>query len=282
MIDAERTIRIGDDDFEWFRSYFGRRTGIYFEEHKRYFVDRRLEARVRETGHDSVRQYFAFVQFQPSQDEFQRLVNVMTTNETYFYREDYQLHALTGTVLDEVVRRKQPGQPIRIWSMPCSTGEEPYSIAIHLLDAWPRMEDVDVEIIGSDINSDVLAACRRGVYSERAIRNVPERLLRRYFTRLREGEYAVAQELRDAITFTQVNITCPEETRGYRGFDVVFCRNMLIYFSGATQRDAVETIYGALNPGGFIFLGHSESMSRISSLFKVVKASSSLIYQRPL
>jgi chemotaxis protein methyltransferase CheR len=273
---------ISDHEFEAFREYFGRKIGIYFEPSKRYFVDRRLEQRMRETGHRTCGQYLRFVQLQTSQVELQALVNAMTVNETYFFREEYQLEALVGHVMDDLLARKRAGEPLRIWSLPCSTGEEPYSIAMYLLEHWGPMSRIDVEIVGSDINSAVLDSCRRGVYTAYSMRNLPPELQRKYFQRLDNGNFQISADLRDAISFTNVNIIDPATLRGYRDFDLVFCRNLLIYFDEATRRDAVQSLYDALAPGGFICLGHSESMSRISSLFTVAKMSNSLIYQKPL
>jgi len=279
---TEEILAVTDDEFVWFRDFFGRKTGIYFEDNKRYFVDRRLTARMQATGHKSCLLYLRFVQFQASQSEFQRLVNAMTVNETYFFREDYQLIALVDGVLDDVRKRKRPGESIRIWSMPCSTGEEPYSIAIYLLEHWPGMAEADVEIIGSDINSAVLDSAREGVFSDYALRSTPPSIVAKYFKQVSDTTHKLIPEIREAITFTQVNLSNPDETRSYRGFDIVFCRNLLIYFDSASRREAVECLYGALNPGGYVFLGHSESMSRISSLFTISKAADALVYQKPL
>jgi chemotaxis protein methyltransferase CheR len=276
------TSGISDDEFMWFQDYFGRKTGIFFEDNKRYFVDRRLAARMQATGHKSCLLYLRFVQFQSSQSEFQKLVNAMTVNETYFFREEYQLSALIDGVMDDVRKRKAPGEAIRIWSMPCSTGEEPYSIAIYLMEHWSGMAETDVEIVGSDINSAVLDSARGGLFTDYALRNTPPNIVAKYFKQVSETGYEVLREIREAISFTQVNLTNPDETRSYRGFDIVFCRNLLIYFDSASRREAVECLYGALNPGGYVFLGHSESMSRISSLFTIARNADALAYQRPL
>jgi hypothetical protein len=178
---AEEVSAVTSEEFAWFQDYFGRKTGIYFEDNKRYFVDRRLTARMQATGHKSCLLYLRFVQFQPSQSEYQKLVNAMTVNETYFFREEYQLSALVDGVMDDVRKRKAPGQSIRIWSMPCSTGEEPYSIAIYLMEHWPGMAEADVEIVGSDINSTVLDAAREGVFTDYALRNTPPHIVAKYF-----------------------------------------------------------------------------------------------------
>jgi len=280
--DVEEASGISDEEFTWFQDYFGRKTGIYFEDNKRYFVDRRLTARMRATGHKSCLLYLRFVQFQPSQSEFQKLVNAMTVNETYFFREEYQLSALVDGVMDDVRSRKAPGESIRVWSMPCSTGEEPYSIAIYLMEHWSGMAEADVEIIGSDINSTVLDSAREGIFTDYALRNTPPNIVAKYFKQRSDTEHEILPEIREAISFTQVNLTNPDETRSYRGFDIVFCRNLLIYFDSTSRREAVECFYGALNPGGYVFLGHSESMSRISSLFTIARAADALAYQKPL
>ena len=273
---------ITDAEFERFRDFFYRKTGIRFEDSKRYFVDKRLIERIQRTGHDSFRSYFTFMRFQASGAELQELINVMTVNETYFFREEYQFECMVENVLDEVVRRKGINEEIRIWSIPSSTGEEPYSIALYLLEKWPAIEEIDVEIVSSDIDSMVLERCRKGVYSQRSIQYLPTTLLRKYFVPLAGGYYKIDDGLRDVVRFTQVNLSSPEQTRGYRDFDLIFCRNLLIYFDDASRRQAAEVFYDALAPGGFIFLGHSESMSRISSLFTVRKFPKAMAYQKPV
>ncbi|MFE1600476.1 CheR family methyltransferase [Methylobacterium sp. ID0610] len=271
---------VSDDDFSRFRDFFYRRTGIMFADNKRYFVDKRLQERMLTSGQRDFRIYFNMMRFQASGQEFQDLVNLMTVNETYFYREEYQFRCLVESILPEVARRKARGEPVRIWSVPCATGEEPYSIAFQLLDNWPEVDRHDVEIVASDIDTNVLAQARRGFYGERAVQHVPVETLRRFTRRTRDG-YEVIPAIRDSIAFERVNLSDPLSTRQFRGFDVVFCRNLLIYFDEASRRDAAQTIYEALVPGGFVCLGHSESMSRISSLFAIRKFAEAIVYQKP-
>ena len=268
-------------EFDKFRDFFYRKTGIQFGDSKRYFVDKRLIERIQVTGHESFRRYFQFMRFQASGLEVQELINCMTVNETYFFREEYQFECLVEETLNEIVKNK-PGKPIRIWSIPSSSGEEPYSIALTLLEKWPLINNVDIEIVSSDIDSDILDRCQKGIYTERSLMNVSAILRQRYFTKLPDGNWQICKDLRDSVRFTQVNLAEPSSTRSYRGFDVIFCRNLLIYFDDASRRDAANVFYGALNPGGFVFLGHSESMSRISSLFKVRKFTKALAYQKPM
>ncbi|MET3414226.1 MULTISPECIES: CheR family methyltransferase [Methylobacterium] len=272
---------VTDADFVRFRDFFYRKTGIMFADNKRYFVDKRLQERMLASALPVFRDYFNTLRFQASGQEFQTLVNLMTVNETYFYREEYQFRCLVRSILPEVTRRKRPGEPVRIWSVPCSTGEEPYSIAFQLLDTWPEVDRYDIEIVASDIDTAVLDQAKRGLYGDRAVQHVPRATLERY-TRRVQGAHEVIPDIRESIAFARVNLSDPLSTRQFRGFDVVFCRNLLIYFDDASRRGAAQTLYEALDPGGFVCLGHSESMSRISALFDLRKFAEAIVYQKPL
>lgn len=272
---------LNPEDFDKFRDFFYRRTGIYFDEGKRYFVDKRVLQRMEETGHDTFREYFMLLRFQASQQEFQQIVNAMTVNETYFFREEHQLKCMVGPILDEIVRRSRGTAPVRILSMPCSIGEEPFSIVLYLLEFWSKINEIDVQVYGSDIDTNVLEQCRGGVFSARSVQYVPPRILTRYFRRLGEDRYQIADDLRECVEFMHVNLNDPMQTMRLRNFDLIFCRNLLIYFDDASRRQAAESFYDALRPGGFIFLGHSGSMSRMSSLFKVRKFDDAIAYQKP-
>lgn len=274
-------IAITDDDFQKFREYFYRKTGISFEQSKRYFVDKRLVERIEATDCGSFRSYFTMVRFEASGEELQHLTNLMTVNETYFVREEYQFQCLVDSMLPEIVSRKTDTKPIRIWCMPSSSGEEPYTVAMYLLEKWPGLKDWDIEIISSDIDTKILQKARLGRYSARSVQHVPAAWLSKYFTRVGE-DYQICEELREAVEFTRVNLAEPADTRPYRNFDVIFCRNLLIYFDDVSRKAAAETFFDALNPGGYLGLGHSESMSRISSLYKVCKFPQAIIYQKPL
>jgi chemotaxis protein methyltransferase CheR len=273
---------ITDADFQKFREYFYRKTGIQFDDTKRYFVDKRLIERMEATGSDSFRQYFIGLRFEADGQEMQALVNAMTVNETYFFREQYQFECLVNSLLDEVATRKKPGQRIRIWSIPSSTGEEPYSIAIYLLERWSRINDFDVEIMSSDIDTQVLSMAQRGVYSQRSIANLPKAYLNKYFTQNKEDDWVISRDLVDAVEFSRVNLSELNDTRRFRDVDIIFCRNLLIYFDDLSRRLAAEAMFDALRPGGFVCLGHSESMSRISSLFAVRRFPDAMVYQKPL
>lgn len=272
---------ISTEDFDRFREYFYRRSGIQFEPSKRYFVDKRLLDRIEVNGCSGFRDYFALLRFEASGREWQALVNEMTVNETYFMREDYQFECLVQSMLPELLTRKRPGEPLRIWVMPSSSGEEAYGIAMFLLERWPQLKDWDVEIVSSDIDTRILAQAQAGLYSQRAVQQLPPAWLEKYFTRQPDG-WRICPALREAVAFTRVNLNDASEVAAYRDFDVVFCRNLLIYFDDASRRRAAESFFDVLRPGGFICLGHSESMSRISSLFRIRKFPQAIVYQKPL
>jgi chemotaxis protein methyltransferase CheR len=271
--------RITEDDFGKFQEFFYRKTGIRFENTKRYFVDKRLVDRMGATDSDSFRDYFTMLRFEAAGTELQTLINVMTINETYFFREEYQFLCLVNSILPEIIARRQHDGPIRIWVVPSSTGEEPYSIAICLLERWLAINDWDVEIISSDIDTNVLNHARAGLYSARSTQHVPEAYMRKYFRRTPEG-FQLTDNLRGAVEFTRVNLQERTDVWSYSNFDVIFCRNMLIYFDDVSRKQAVQTLFDALRPGGFLLLGHSESMSRISALYKVRKFREAIVYQK--
>jgi len=271
------------EDFKVFRDYFYKKTGIEFEDSKRYFVDKRILKRIEATGARSFREYFVAMRFEVGQTEFQNIVNLMTVNETYFNREDHQFRTLVQEVLPEITaRRERAHRPIRILCLPSSTGEEPYTIAMTLIDQWPDLDKYDVEISGADIDTEVLRRAEAGRYSRRSVQNLPAQQLRTYFEAQEDGSYLLSQDIRDAVHFFRINVCDPAETRNLRHHDVVFCRNMLIYFDDKSRRMAVEALYDALDPGGFLFFGHSESISRTSALFQLRRFRDSSVYQRPL
>jgi chemotaxis protein methyltransferase CheR len=268
------------EEFRKLCEFIYRRTGMVFTEAKRYYIERRVIERMTATGSLSFADYFARLRTD-TQLEIEQFINAFTVNETYFYREDHQLKCLATDLLAERVRHKKKGDLIRIWSAPCSTGEEPYSIAMWLLENWPLVDDYEIEIVASDIDTGVLESARAGKFGKRALMRLSPYLVEKYFSALDEDTWQILDDLRESVRFGTVNIVEPGETRPYGRFDVIFCRNVLIYFDDASRRIAAENLYETLLPGGFICLGHTESMSRISSLFEVRRFADAIVYQRP-
>lgn len=273
--------QITEEEFRRLCEFLYRRTGMVFTEAKRYYVERRVKDRMSATEAASFASYFALLR-SDMRGEVEQFVNAFTVNETYFYREDHQLKCLTNDLLARLTAGRPRSRSLRIWSTPCSTGEEPYSIAIWLLENWPQVDAYDVEIVGSDIDTQALEAARQGVFSKRALMRLSSDLIAKYFVSLGEDHWRVLEDLRQSVRFTPVNLIEQSETRGHGVFDVIFCRNVLIYFNDASRRIAAENLYESLVPGGYICLGHTESMSRISPLFEVRRYADAIVYQKPV
>jgi chemotaxis protein methyltransferase CheR len=266
-------------DLERFCAYLYERTGMVYGEAKRYYIERRIADRMTATGTGDFAGYFVRLRSDPF--ELEALINAFTVNETYFYREEHQLKALSRAILPEIVKTKGPGDKVRIWCVPCSTGEEPYSVAIWLLENWPLVDAYNVEIVGSDIDTRVLEAARAGVYGERALSRLPPDVANRYFEPPTPAGRAIIQDLKESVSFAPVNLIRSGTMAAAGMFEVIFCRNVLIYFDETARAKAVENLHASLRPGGFILLGHSESMSRISDRFSVRRFEDAIVYQRP-
>ena len=256
-----------------------RLTGMTFGENKRYYIERRIAERMKQSGIVSPRAYLAHAGL--DQAERQALINAFTINETYFYREDHQFRALGDQILPDVVRTKRPGDLVRIWSLPCSTGDEPYSIAIWLLENWPMVDAYNIEIVGSDIDTVAIEAAKAGRYAARALSRLPGALVDRYFEAEHRHHRRIIDDLRESVQFTVVNLVDPASVALQGRFDVILCRNLLIYFDDASRLAAADNLYDRLHPSGFLCLGHSESMARISDRFEFVRLDDAIVYRRP-
>ena len=257
--EEDRAAYVSPEDVRRLCEFLYRRTGMLFAEDKRYYIDRRLHERIAATGAQSFQAYFALLR-SGLDSEVEHLVNAFTINETYFFREDHQLRCMTSDLLGAVIRTKRPGDPIRIWSVPCSTGEEPYSIAIWLMENFPGVDNYQIEIVGSDIDTRALAAAADGVYGARALMKLSPALIARYFENVSADAHRIDAGLRASIQFTEVNLIDARATARHGRFDIIFCRNVLIYFERETQRKVIEQLCSHLRPGGYLLVGHSESM----------------------
>ena len=255
-----------------------RRTGMLFEEKKRYYIDRRVADRIHVTGSQSFTDYYGLLR--DDESEAQELINSFTVNETYFYREEHQLRCLSRSLLPEVVRNRRPGDHVRIWSIPCSTGEEPYSIALWLLENWAMVDVYNIEIIGSDIDTFAIEAALDGNYGPRALAKLPAEVLETYFEDEHDGGRTIIQDIKESVRFTQTNLIDKASVAEQGRFDIIFCRNLLIYYDGSSREAAAANLHDALQPGGFLCLGHTESMSRISSRFATRRFEDAIVYER--
>ncbi len=252
-------------EFEAFRALILARTGIALGPHKRALLQVRLGTRLRALGLASFGNYrHLLVEQDPEGDELARLVNAVTTNKTEFYREARHFTYLAQQWVPEALERAaRDGQRIiRIWSAGCSSGEEPYTIAMTLADALPQAAGWSLRILASDINTEVLSRATAGIYRFEDVRPIPRAVLRRHFLRGRgtkAGLVRIRPELRQLVRFRSINLIedgWPIETP----FDLIFCRNVLIYFDQPTQQRVLERLVGCLKEGGRLVLGHSEGV----------------------
>jgi len=268
-------VTITDQEFRLFQNLIKAHTGIALSEHKRNLVCSRLGKRLRALSLPSFRKYYDYLSDEAGQTELEHFVNAITTNKTDFYREkahfDFLEQEMVSAWKARVVRTGK--RQIRIWSAGCSSGEEPYTIAITLRNAIENFSAWDVRILASDIDTEVLDRAAQGVYSTERVADIPKPILERYFLRgtgSRAGFVQVAPEIRDLITFRQINLQWdPWPVRTL--FDCIFCRNVIIYFDKPTQRRLMERFAAYLKDDAYLFLGHSESLYGMSDEFTLLR-----------
>lgn len=275
-------FKLSDQEYLQFCDLIRDRSGLHFEENKRYFVEKRIGKCFKETSFVSVRDYFRSLKYGNNQEELQHLVETLTTNETYFYRHIPQLESFAEEalpcILDE--KRKKGDFQLNIWSAACSTGAEIYTIAILLREHVKDFSKWRINLLATDIDGKVLNTAETAIYDKRAIKDVPPTILRKYFKQLPDGRYELNKDISSSVTFQYLNLIDRSAMRMHKGKDVIFCRNVLIYFNDEGKRQVVHGLYNALERDGFIFLGHSESVGRISSAFRLRKFKKSLSYQK--
>jgi len=271
------------EEFQLLRDLVYEGTGLMFDDRKMSYMETRVAKRMPLVDCKNAREYYRHLRYSdPKRSELQAFTELLTTNETYFFRDFPQLEGFANEVLPRVAARKRGAKDytLNIWSAACSTGDEAYTLAIILHACLDDFKQWHIGLHATDIDSEVLATARRGIYSERAMKDVPVAYLKRYFTQYRD-EYAVCDQIRDMVKLAQVNMVDRQAMRKYQGMDVIFCRNALIYFDDRSRRQVLNSFYDSLLPGGFIFLGHSESVGRISAAFEPVKFGSTIVYQKP-
>lgn len=257
----DREFEFQPRDFARVRALIYERAGISLHEGKQAMVYSRLSRRLRETGHTSFEAYLKSLENGTSSpQEWQEFVNCLTTNLTSFFREEHHFHTLAEWLT------ARGSQPTRIWCCAASTGEEPYSLAITVAEAWGL--HAPVKILCSDIDTNVLATASRGVYDANA-RGLSQQRLRNYFLRgkgANSGSIRIKPELARMIEFRPFNLMQPSWSLGDT-FDIVFCRNVMIYFDAPTQRKVLERIHGVMKPKSLLFVGHSENFTESRDLF---------------
>lgn len=284
MIGGSRArVPMNAEEFRLLRDLIHDYCGIFFREEMKYLLERRLAPRLLLHGLADFTAYYRFLRFDPlRQREMEEAVEVLTTNETYFFREQSQLSAFRHEILPELHARHRDSRRLRIWSAGCSTGEEAYTIAMLVLESG-LFRDWDVEVFGNDISRKVLAAARRGHYRSHAFRMTDERLQRRYFEPAPEpGTLQVRDEVKRLVSFGHLNLLDTQMIGLVGQMDTVFCRNVLIYFDTEAKRRVLKVFHGRLAPGGYLLLGHSESLINLTADFELVHLENDLVYRRPV
>ncbi|MDP3083542.1 MAG: CheR family methyltransferase [Rubrivivax sp.] len=250
-------------DFDRIRKLIYQRAGISLHAGKQAMVYSRLSRRLRETGHRSFGDYLQDLEKGGSEAEWQEFVNCLTTNLTAFFREEHHFHALAEDL------KARGNRPLRLWCNAASTGEEPYSLAMQVLESMGA--SASAQLVCSDIDTKVLATAQRGVYAADARGLSPERL-RRHFQRgtaANSGFIRARPELARLIDFRSFNLMSPSWASLGEPFDIVFCRNVMIYFDGPTQRKVLERTHAVMKPGGLLYVGHSENFTEARDLFRL-------------
>ena len=264
-----REFKFTDKHFNWLVKLVMEKTGIALSHQKRDLVYGRLARRLRKLNLDDFDQYCNLLK-QESEEELVEFVNSITTNLTSFYREPHHFEYLANTVLKYLLQRRNQERRIRIWSAGCSTGEEPYTIAMTVLENIPNIKNWDIKILATDIDTNVLSRASDGIYLEERLNGINKERMEKWFLKSRNnpGEVKVNPKLRELITFKQLNLMEDWPMKG--PFDVLFCRNVVIYFNKDTQRVLFDRFANILRQDGYMFLGHSESLYKVTDRFTLL------------
>lgn len=266
-----REFEFTDDDFERIRRFVSENTGIVLSDAKKNMVYGRLSKRIRKGSFDDFSEFCDAIE-EGNEYEQEFLINAITTNLTAFFRENHHFEFLADTVIPELVKEKGPNKRLRIWSAGCSTGEEPYSLAITLKEALPNFNQWDVKILATDLDANVIEHGKRGIYTAERIEGLSPDRAKRWFRRGKGANADMVQvkdELKQMITFKRLNLLEKWPMKG--PFDFMFCRNVVIYFDKPTQRVLFERYENILKPKAYLFIGHSESLYKVSNSFESLK-----------
>jgi chemotaxis protein methyltransferase CheR len=268
------------EEFRQLRDLINERSGLHFAEDARYVFERRLRERLTALSLTSFAEYQRILrQASGVEAELQELYDLLAIKETYFFREAYQLNAFRDEVLPVLVREAGSRKQLAIWSAGCSTGEEAYTIAILLLESG-MLNGWTLRVHGTDLSRRSLAVARKGVYSEASFRATSEEHRRRYFAEREDGAH-VCESLRSICHFGLMNLLHMQRSATFVQLDVAFCKNVLIYFDPKSRRRVLDGIYDRLRPGGYLLLGHSESLLNEVTRFDVVHLHGDVVYRKP-
>ncbi len=269
------------EEFRLLRDFVYGHCGILVRDDMKFVMQRRLWARLEALGLNDFSAYYRFLRFDPMRRaELDTAIEALTTHETYFFREPQQLKSFSEELLPRLERRNARTRRLRIWSAGCSSGEEAYTVAM-LLKESGRFEGWDVGVYGTDISRRVLASARQGEYGPSALRSTPPDKVARYFVPVGPGRVRVREDVRSWVSFGQLNLLDGETGQLVPRMDLVFCRNVMIYFDMPARVRVLRLIYERLVPGGYLLLGHSENLLNVSADFELVHLANDLVYRKP-
>ena len=269
------TFEITAEDFRAIRDLIRTRFGIYYDDAKQFLLLSRLQTRLVKRGLDGYRAYVQFLQSNPQREaEWLELASVLSNNETYFFRERAQLRSLAGDILTEL----QANSPrLRLWSAACSSGEEPYSLAMTLLESGRIAENM-ISLKATDISQRVLDLSQKGYYRALSFRATEPAMIQKYFSPMGDG-FVLSEKIRKLVSFSTLNLMDANAIAAQGPLDAIFCRNVLIYFDKPTQKRVVEAFAKALRPGGYLFLGHAESLFHLTDVFEPIVQPETIVYR---
>jgi len=273
MVLVTDMMTLSDREYRLIRDLVYRQVGINLGENKKSLVVGRLQKYMREKGFTSFKQYYDHVKNEPTGEAVRSLVTFISTNHTFFFREKEHFSFLYGTVLPEIAGEleRKNRKDIRIWSAGCSSGEEPYTLAMLLLEFFgPKIGEWKVGILATDISDRVLEKARKGIYEGENVANLPNRLKYSYLEKHDGSSWIVTDRVRELVLFRRLNLM-REDFPFKRKFHVIFCRNVMIYFDGPTRNALVNRFYRYTERGGYLFIGHSESLPRAETPYSYVK-----------
>lgn len=281
MFKNEELIHLPEDIFRLIRDMIRDYCGIYFDDDSRYLIEKRLSRRVRFSHFGSFRDYYRHLLYDRNRDEeLASVIDVLTVNETYFFREQNQLKTFSEEILPELREICKDKKRLRIWSAGCSTGEEPYTIAMLILDKG-HFHGWNIEIFGSDINQRVLQAARKGIYGKNSFRTTEQYFLNKYFKK-EDSLFRISDSVKQYVNFSHLNLLDLVKVKLVGTMDIIFCRNVLIYFDHLSRKKIIEMFYERLVDGGYLLLGHADSLVNISTAFSLRHFKYDMVYQKPI
>ncbi|MDT8395458.1 MAG: protein-glutamate O-methyltransferase CheR [bacterium] len=282
LFETAGRVELTDEEFRLLASFIYDYAGMYFDESSRFLLESRLQNRLLEHHFDSFLKYYQYLLYhQDRLAEINAMIDIVTTNETYFFREKNQLEAFAEEILPALAAKNSGKRKIRIWSAGCSTGEEAYTLAILIRQSGLFDSSWKVEIIGTDISQRVLGTARKAVYSQSSFRATENDQLNTWFHKEGDGKHSVDESIRSMVFFGHLNLM-DEKMMGLIGeCDVIMCRNVIIYFDKNAKAKVVNSFFKKIAPGGYLLLGHSESLMNITTVFKLKHLTKVMVYQKP-